>query len=76
MTQIVVTIAQDADTGLLQRMIENLKGVVTTSLEKRETSSREKEHLEWMKKIDELAGSLDPSYIDMDDERTRYILRR
>lgn len=32
MTQIVVTLDNDADTALLRRMIENLKGVMQTSI--------------------------------------------
>lgn len=76
MTQIVVTIAQDADTGLLQRMIENLKGVVTTSLQNQPSTAEKKRREEWVKKMESFAGSLDPAYIDMNDERTRYILRK
>lgn len=75
MTQIVVTLEKDADSKLLRRMIENMKGVLKASV-KREEKAEKGVTEDWIKKMRELSNSIDPSMIDMNDERTRYILRK
>ena len=76
MTQIVVTLDKNADTTLLRRMIENMKGVLGTSIEKRtETPSQSKSDA-WLEKLHSIKRDIDPSFIDMDDERTRYIMSK
>ncbi len=74
MTQIVVTLEKDADSKLLRRMIENMKGVLKASV-KREEKVEKGVTEDWIRKMRELSNSIDPSMIDMNDERTRYILR-
>ena len=75
MTQIVVTLDKDADSKLLRRMIENMKGVLKASI-KRETKSDDNKTEAWISKMRELSNSIDSSIIDKNDERTRYILRK
>ncbi|MDE5791379.1 MAG: hypothetical protein K2H96_09150 [Muribaculaceae bacterium] len=75
MTQIVVTLEKDADSKLLRRMIENMKGVLKASV-KREEKAEKVVTEDWIRKMRELSNSIDPSMIDMNDERTRYILRK
>lgn len=75
MTQIVVTLEKDADSKLLQRMIENMKGVLRTSVRK-EKNNQDGKTEDWIKKMKELSNSIDPSLIDMSDERTRYIMSK
>lgn len=77
MTQILVTLENGADTNLLQRMIENMKGVLNAKLQKPTkheelavNSSR------WVEEMRQLSNSLDASVIDMNDERTRYIMSK
>ena len=74
MTQILVTLEKDADSKLLRRMIENMKGVLKASVKKERKTDEETE--DWIKKMRKLSDSIDPSLIDMNDERTRYILRK
>lgn len=51
MTQIVVTLENGADTTLLRRMIENMKGVMGTSIEKSTTHSSSSKSEEWLEKV-------------------------
>lgn len=73
MTQIVVTLDKDADSKLLLKMIENMKGVLKASI-KRETKHEDSEADAWISKMKSLSNSIDPSIIDMNDERSRYIM--
>lgn len=76
MTQIVVTLDKNADTTLLRRMIENMKGVLGTSIEKRDETTSQSKSDAWLKKLHSIKRDIDPSFIDMDDERTRYIMSK
>lgn len=73
MTQIVVTLENDADENLLRHMIENMKGVLKTSVK---ANNDNKTTGEWIHKMKELSETIDKSYIDMNDERTRYIMSK
>ncbi len=75
MTQIVVTLEKDADSKFLRRMIENMKGVVKTSI-KKEPKVDEQTTNEWLEKLHSIKDAIDPSLIDMTDERTRYIMSK
>ncbi len=75
MTQIVVTLEKDADSKFLRRMIENMKGVVKASV-KREPKTEDKKTNEWLEKLHSIKDAIDPSLIDMTDERTRYIMSK
>lgn len=74
MTQIVVTLANGADENLLCRMIENMKGVVKTSLTKSDDAKTEGS--EWLETVHSIKDSIDPSIIDTDDPRTNYIMSK
>ena len=75
MTQIVVTLDNTADTSLLRKMIENMKGVIKTSVQSiKKTESDEAD--EWIKKLHDIKRDIDPSLIDMNDERTKYIMSK
>ena len=58
MTQILVTLENGADSTLLQRMIENMKGVLKASVQSN------------------VQSRIDTSVVDMDDERTRYLMSK
>lgn len=75
MTQILVTLDNHADTPLLRRMIENMKGVLATSVQTIKKSEHE-EAEEWLNNLHEIKRSINPDLIDMDDERTRYIMSK
>lgn len=77
MNEIVVTLDKDADAGLLRKMIQNMKGVVKTSIRKNQRESKEDTNAEnWIRKMKELSSGIDSSIVDMDDERTRYIMSK
>ena len=75
MTQILVTLDNNADTSLLRRMIENMKGVLATSVQTiKKPESEEVE--EWLNNLHEIKRSINADLIDMTDERTRYIMSK
>lgn len=73
MTQFVVTLENNANTSLLRHMIENMKGVLNVVVSK---SSKEidEDTKQWIDKMNNLGDSIDPSILDMNDDRTKYIL--
>lgn len=76
MTQILVTLENDADSTFLQRMIENMKGVRRTSIQKKTQLEDNQLTEQWISQMKELSDSVDSSIIDMSDERTRYIMSK
>ncbi len=76
MTQIVVTLENGADSSLLRRMIENMKGVLKASIHSDSSSAKISETDEWLNRLHSIRKDIDPSVIDMDDERTRYIMSK
>ena len=79
MTQIVATLTLDenANPSIIQELLENLKGVVQVSLNKQTKviESKNEEAEQWINKLHRLQQNIDRSLIDMNDERTQYILR-
>lgn len=76
MTQIIVTLEQGADSTLLQRMIENMKGVLSASLSPLNSKSKDEDTDEWIDRMRKLSEKFDSSLIDMSDERTRYLMSK
>ncbi len=73
MTQFVVTLENNANTSLLRRMIENMKGVLNVSVS-RSSKDVDEETKQWIDKMNYLGDSIDSSILDMNDDRTKYIL--
>lgn len=73
MTQFVVTLENNANTSLLRRMIENMKGVLNVSVS-RSSKDVDEETKQWIDKMNYLGNSIDSSILDMNDDRTKYIL--
>lgn len=76
MTQIVVTLEKGADSSLLQKMIENMKGVLRTSLQSSVKSQTEKDSDDWLETLHSIKKGIDSSVIDMSDDRTRYLMSK
>lgn len=76
MTEIIVTLENDADINLLSKMIENMKGVLKASVRHNVHKEKKDSTEEWIKKMKQLSDSIDPSIVDMTDERTRYIMSK
>ncbi|MBD5277737.1 MAG: hypothetical protein HDS32_00615 [Bacteroides sp.] len=75
MTQILVTLDNNADASLLRRMIENMKGVIATSMQSMKKADEEDPE-EWISKLHDIKRSINPDLIDMNDERTKYIMSK
>lgn len=75
-TEIIVTLENGADSNLISHIIENIKGVLKASIQKDIKSENDTRHDEWIKKMKQLSNSVDPSIIDMTDDRTRYIMSK
>lgn len=92
MTQLTVTIKDGVDSNFIRRIIENLKGVVKVSYANKaqkdnivnysdsttlaNDDSADEEVDEWINKMTRLSNSIDPSIVDMNDERTRYLMSK
>ncbi|MDE5551877.1 MAG: hypothetical protein K2M03_04355 [Muribaculaceae bacterium] len=77
MTQIVVTLDNNADENLLRRMIENMKGVVKTTLTHSSVKVEKKAGTsEFMDSLHAIKKAIDPSAVDMSDSRTNYIMSK
>lgn len=74
MKQIIVTLADDADTEFLRKMIENMKGVNTTTMPN-SLGVSECESSDWLESLHDIKKSIDPSVIDLSDPRTKYITK-
>ena len=75
MTQILVTLDNTADPSLLRRMIENMKGVIATSVQSIKKSDNDDAE-EWISNLHAIKRSINPDLIDMNDERTKYIMSK
>ncbi|MDE5848817.1 MAG: hypothetical protein K2H38_01580 [Muribaculaceae bacterium] len=75
MTQILVTLDNNADASLLRRMIENMKGVLATSVQSIKKGEKEDTE-EWINNLHAIKRSINPDLIDMSDERTKYIMSK
>lgn len=78
MKQIVVTLEQGADASLITRILENIKGVARTSMRdySEDHVQEDSETTECIKKMKNLSNSVNPSVIDMEDERTKYLMSK
>ena len=78
MTQIVVTLDNNADSNLLRRMIEKMKGVLKTSVKTESITNKETEdkRTAWIQALSQLTESVNSSMIDLNDERTKYIMSK
>lgn len=76
MTKITAILEKDADPNLIRQIFENVKGVLNVTIQKEKIGKEKNEEAEeWIKKLHKLQNNIDKSAIDMNDERTRYIMR-
>lgn len=76
MTQIVVTLENGADSNLLRRAIENMKGVMKAKIHRDSFHTTSDEADQWIREMKELSNKVDSSIIDTEDERTQYIMSK
>lgn len=77
MTQITVTLGEDANPSIIRQVLENMKGVLKVSIKHDKNSPTQKniESSEWRDELNSLLKNIDYSAIDINEERTRHILR-
>ena len=87
MTQIIATLSKEADPNLIRQIFDNVKGVIATSItfKKEEENSNDilskesklsPEKRDWLNKLNHLYNNVDRDAIDLNDERTQYILSK
>ena len=87
MTQITATLAKGADPNLIRQIFENVKGVIATSIVIKkdgentnetllETQPLSLEKKEWLDKLNRLYHNVDRENVDLNDERSQYILSK
>ncbi|MCH5225424.1 MAG: hypothetical protein J1D77_05460 [Muribaculaceae bacterium] len=84
MDQLIVNIEPGANVAFLRKIIKNIKGIGDVVLKKdvkvqskgKSMKKTDKKTEEWIRKMRELSNSIDSSMIDMNDERTRYIMSK
>ncbi|MDE7440556.1 MAG: hypothetical protein K2M69_00095 [Muribaculaceae bacterium] len=76
MTQIVVTLENNADENFLRRMIENMKGVVKTTLTHPSSKQEKGMKSDFIDSLHSIKNEIDPSMVDMSDPRTNYIMSK
>ena len=78
MTQMTITLDLEdyAKPSEIRKLLKNIKGVARVSTQNKALSSTKKkvDDKEWLAMIDKLQNSVNPSDIDWNDERTRYIM--
>ena len=78
MTQMTITLDLEdyAKPSEIRKLLKNIKGVAKVSTHNKTITSRKqpKEDKEWLAMVDKLQNSVNPSDIDWNDERTRYIM--
>ena len=78
MTQMTVTLDLEdyANPSEIRKFLKNIKGVarVSTPNKTLSTTKKKDDDKEWLAMIDKLQNSVNPSDIDWNDERTRYIM--
>lgn len=76
MTQIVVTLENNADENFLRRAIENMKGVVKTTLAHPHGHAKDSEDSQFLETLHSIKRDIDTSLIDYSDPRTNYIMSK
>ena len=78
MTQMTITLDLEdyAKPSEIRKLLKNIKGVARVSTQNKTLSSTKKhvDDKEWLAMVDKLQNSVNPSDIDWNDERTRYIM--
>lgn len=74
MTQIVVTLEDDSNMSIIRNTIKMIKGVKNAIITHIDTSHTDKIAAKKLQIFDQLAGSVSMNMIDIDDERTKYLL--
>lgn len=77
MTQILVTLEEGSNFPIIDNAIKMIKGVRNTIVTHWEANnSHQQRMLSRLEAFDRLAGSVSKNMVDMDDDRTKYLLSK
>ena len=76
MTQILVTLEEGSNLGIIRSAIDLIRGVKNTMVTYSEPKLTSKKIEQRLKAFDKLAGSVSMDRIDTEDSRTRYLLSK
>lgn len=76
MTQIVVTLEEGSNFSIVSNAIKMIKGVKNAVVTHTNAEHTHTEDSSRMRLFDQLAGSISLKNIDMNDERTQYLLNK
>ena len=71
-----VWLDNDANPAVIKEVLQNMKGVMKVSLRKGKNKKDEVKTQEWIDGLHRLVDNVDRSVIDMNDERTLYIMSK
>ena len=71
-----VWLDNDANPAVIKKVLQNMKGVMKVSLRKEKNKKEEVKAREWINELHRLVENVDRSVIDMNDERTHYIMSK
>lgn len=75
---VTFTLGQGNDSTVLKRILRSMKGVLCTNVTIHDDSATEKTErtTAWIEKMRNLSNGVDSSVIDLDDDRTRYLMSK
>ena len=77
MTQLTLNIEDKAILPHLKKILSAIDGVsIAPAKRKKMCATKDTESEKWIKELHELVNNVDRSVIDMNDERTKYIMSR
>jgi len=76
MTQIVVTLEEGTNLSIISNAIKMIKGVKNTIVTNWESESDQSKTIKRLNALDKLAGSISMNMVDMDDNRTKYLMSK
>lgn len=76
MRQLTLTLTKDADIDIINRILENIKGIKNISYSESFKKDNKRKAQNLINKIREIRDEIDLDKIDLDDERTKYLLSK
>lgn len=73
MTELIVTIDNEADPSIIRQVLKSIKGILSVR-ENTQPKSQEIKDLEH--KLASMRRKVDPALIDLEDERTQYLMSK
>ncbi|MCM1254924.1 MAG: hypothetical protein NC221_02260 [Duncaniella sp.] len=74
MTQIIVTLEEGTNMSIIDNAIKLIKEVKSTLVTHMESGNSHQKAMKRLETFDRLAGSVKSDMVDMDDDRTKYLL--